>query len=101
MKAARHAKILALVEERKFVSLHDLMSLTDSSESTIRADLIELSDTGLIIRLRGGAQAKGNGLSDELSVEDKMEIEVEAKKAIAEYASGLIKDGSVVYVPEE
>lgn len=99
LKKARLNEILRLVDENKFVSLHELMEKTDSSESTIRADLIELSDAGKIIRLRGGAQSindKGNSI--ELSVEAKMNLETPAKKQIGQYASSLIKANSFVYI---
>lgn len=99
LKEARLSTIVSAVEERKYVSLHDLMRLTKSSESTIRADLIELSNAGRIIRLRGGAQAlNSETLSYELSLEAKMEIQVDAKKRIACEAAKLIKDNSVIYI---
>lgn len=99
LKKERLTEILRLVDENKFVSLHELMKATDSSESTIRADLIELSDAGKIIRLRGGAQSineKGNSI--ELSVEAKMTLETPAKKQIGEYASRFIKPNTFIYI---
>lgn len=99
LKKARLNEILRLVDENKFVSLHELMEKTESSESTIRADLIELSDAGKIIRLRGGAQSiNDKGSSIELSVEAKMNLETPAKKQIGEYAARLIKANSFIYI---
>lgn len=99
LKKERLSKILRLVDEQKFVSLHVLMEETDSSESTIRADLVKLSEEGKIIRLHGGAQSiHDKGSSIELSVEAKMNLETPAKKQIGEYASRLIKSNSFVYV---
>ena len=99
LKEARYSKILETVNERNFVSFHDLMQITNSSESTIRADLIVLANEGKIIRLRGGAQAiDKDQINYELGNETKMEIEIDAKKRIAQYASTLIKDRSTIYV---
>lgn len=99
LKEERQTLILKLVEERGYVSLQELMDYTGSSESTIRADLIELSSMGALIRLRGGAQCvDAPSLSFEPTMEDKFGIEVEAKKAIAAYAATLVKDHSVIYI---
>lgn len=99
LKEARFSQILDAVNRHKFVSMHDLMSLTDSSESTIRADLIELDRQGKLIRLRGGAQAiNDETLSYELSVEQKMEIQSGAKKAIAMKAVTFIRPNMFIYL---
>lgn len=99
LKEARYSIILESLNERNYLSLHDLMKLTNSSESTIRADLIALASERKIIRLRGGAQAISNDVvTYELSVEDKMNIEFDAKKRIATYAASLIKDNNIVYL---
>lgn len=99
LKQERLSTIEALVNERKYVSIHELMAKTNSSESTIRADIIELSELGKIQRLRGGAQALDNdSLSYELSMEAKLVLEPEAKMAIAQYAASLVKNHSIIYV---
>ncbi len=99
LKEARFNKILEAVNERKYMSLHALMALTGSSESTIRADLVELSKTGKILRLRGGAQAVNNAaLSYELPLEDKMRIQFAEKRLIAKKAAELIKPGMIIYL---
>lgn len=99
LKQERFNTILEALESQNFVSLHDLMQLTSSSESTIRADLIELSNSNKLIRLRGGAQAINNeSVNFELDVERKMNIEVQAKREIAKYAASLIPNNSIIYI---
>ncbi len=99
LKEARFNKILQAVNERKYVSLRALMDLTGSSESTIRADLVELSREGKLLRLRGGAQAINDGtLSYELSLEDKMSIQSAEKRLIAQKAEALIRPGMIIYL---
>ena len=99
LKEARFNTILEAVNERKYVSLHVLMELTGSSESTIRADLVELAKAGKLIRLRGGAQAiNDETFSYELSLEDKMSIQFSEKRLIAQKAATFIKPRMVVYL---
>ena len=99
LKEARLSKIIDAVKKQKYVSVHALMSLTDSSESTIRADLIELDRKGKLLRLRGGAQAiNDETLSYELSVDEKMGIQSAAKKAIALKALTLIRPNMLIYL---
>lgn len=57
LKNERFIKIEELVNEKKFVSLQELINLLSSSESTIRADLVALEKEGKLIRVHGGAQA--------------------------------------------
>lgn len=99
LKEARFSKILEAVNERKYMSLHALMALTGSSESTVRADLIELAKDGKILRLRGGAQAMNNeAVSYELPLEDKMRIQFAEKRLIARKAINMIQPGMIVYL---
>ena len=42
LKNLRLEKILFLLESKEYVSIHELMEITSSSESTIRADLVLL-----------------------------------------------------------
>lgn len=99
LKEARFSSILEAVNTRKYISLHALMEITGCSESTIRADLIELAKEGKLLRLRGGAQAiNDETLSYELSVEDKMGIQYAQKKMIAQKAVQLIKPNMLIYL---
>ena len=99
LKEERQSLILKKVEEQGFATLQELAEYIGSSENTIRGDLNELSSMGALIRIRGGAQCvDAHSLSYEPTMEDKMGVEVEAKKAIAAYAATLIKDHSVIYI---
>ena len=99
LKEARFSKILEVVNERKYASLKALSLETGCSESTIRADIIELDKLGKLLRLRGGAQALNDeSLSYELSIEEKMNLQMAEKKAIAKYAVSLIEPRSMVYL---
>ena len=64
----------------------------DTSESTIRRDLRELSETGEVIRTIGGATTAGYV---EPPLGQRMEANAEAKDAIAAAAMGYLGDGGV------
>ena len=99
LKEERQSLILKMVKEQGFATLQELAAYIGSSENTIRGDLNELSSMGALIRIRGGAQCvDAPSLSYEPTMEDKMGVEVEAKKAIADYAATLVKDHSVIYI---
>lgn len=63
------------------------------SEDTIRRDLRELAQEGLLQRVHGGALPASPAVADFAARQD---IQSEAKAAIARKAAGVIKDGQVV-----
>lgn len=93
----RKQKILALLEEDGIVKLHPLIALLDTSESTVRRDLQELEDAGLLERIHGGAK-KLTALGFEPKMQDKEQLHASEKKMIARYAASLVKEGDVIYL---
>lgn len=100
LKNLRLEMILNLVNDNEYVSLHELMKKTNSSESTIRADLVLLEKEGKIIRLHGGAKSiKDIDLNSlELNMNEKSSLNVKEKEEIAKFSATLIKDNSLVYI---
>ncbi len=100
LRNLRFEKILEELERKEYVSLHELMDITSSSESTIRGDLVYLEKQGKINRLHGGAKSLKSGPSSfqELDMNEKASLNVEKKRTIAEFAATLIEDNSFVYV---
>ncbi len=100
LRNLRLEMILKLVDEKEYVSLHELMKKTSSSESTIRGDLVALEKEGKIIRLHGGAKSikQNNSSLTELNMNEKSSLNVEQKILIAKYAANLIKDNTLVYI---
>lgn len=95
----RRTKILEILEQQGTVSVAQLTELFDSSESTIRRDLVALSNLGKLNKIHGGATL----LSQEfLKIEDDIEVKslknVEQKLAIAKYAASLINDDDFVFI---
>src|SRR5687768_2705783 len=63
------------------------------SEDTIRRDLRELAQEGLLQRVHGGALPSSPAVADFAA---RTDIQSESKVAIAQKAAQLIKDGQVV-----
>nr|WP_010132777.1 DeoR/GlpR family DNA-binding transcription regulator [Microbulbifer agarilyticus] len=105
LEKQRHQLLLEILEEQQFASVADLTAQLNSSEATIRRDLIKLSEEGRLEKIRGGAQRIGNrpagapkthlAGSAFLVNKDKMTT---AKQAIAEKAVSLCEEGELVIV---
>ncbi len=96
----RHQEILRLVNAQQTITNQSLIERLDSSESTIRRDLLDLEAKGLLYRIRGGAMArKEQGLNDSDShVTARRNVNGEEKRKIGEFASRLIEPGDTVYI---
>ncbi|WP_019724253.1 DeoR family transcriptional regulator, partial [Enterococcus mundtii] len=84
----RKQKILQLLEQHKIVKSQELVVLLDASESTIRRDLQELEDEGLLQRIHGGAK-KEDLLGFEQNMSEKTLKNVREKQMIARLAAEL------------
>jgi len=92
LKRERQSFILRQVNLHNKVLSSDLSQEMEVSEDTIRRDLNELSESGKIIKVHGGALSK----SFHLSLKSSNVYSLDEKKTIAHKASQLIKDGMFV-----
>jgi DeoR/GlpR family transcriptional regulator of sugar metabolism len=92
LKKERQSFILRQVNLHNKVLSSDLSQEMKVSEDTIRRDLNELSDVGMVIKVHGGALSK----SFHLSLKSSNVYSLDKKKTIADKAAGLIKDGMFV-----
>lgn len=90
----RKAVILQLMESGQPVKVGDLSQKFGVSESTIRRDLQELENVGLIQRTHGGAISVQANF--ELSYQEKEIRYLEEKQRIAKAAVEMVKDGETV-----
>jgi DeoR/GlpR family transcriptional regulator of sugar metabolism len=91
----RRRKLIETVNHRGFVSLAELASDLDASESTLRRDLEALDRRGLLRRTHGGAMALGDTLSIP-AFEVRTRLAAPEKAAIADAAARLVQDGETV-----
>ena len=86
----RHALILDLVNQQGNVKLTELCSRLHASQSTIRRDLLELSEQGLLTKVHGGAISRNERFFPvEHNMEEKANLYIAEKTAIARYAASL------------
>src|SRR6266568_6947114 len=91
----RHAEIVRALKTTEAVSVAELARSLDTSEVTIRRDLAELEQAGVLRRVRGGAVS--SMLRGEESPFAMRELEqVAAKARIAAAAVALVADGESV-----
>lgn len=96
----RQQEILRLVNEHQTITSQDLVEQLESSESTIRRDLMDLEDKGLLWRIRGGAKARvTTGINDtDSQVTARRHHNAQEKREIAEFANRLIEPGDTVFI---
>lgn len=93
----RKNRIIELLKKENIVKSQTLVQLLNASESTIRRDLKELEEDGLLKRVHGGARINQN-LSLEFSVTEKKLINVVQKKVIAELAVAQINENDIIFL---
>ncbi|MEH7384642.1 DeoR/GlpR family DNA-binding transcription regulator [Bacillus sp. JJ1521] len=93
----RHQFILSLLKEQGVVKLQELVERTNSSESTIRRDLVQLENENKLRRVHGGASLVQGSRMEPTYIE-KTDKNLKEKRAIAKYASQVIHDGDSIYL---
>jgi DeoR/GlpR family transcriptional regulator of sugar metabolism len=91
----RKNKILELLGEKGKVLSSDLTSRLGVSEDTIRRDLKDLAEAGLLKRVHGGALPVGHV---PFRYDKREKIAVDEKSAIARAAASHVKNGQIVFV---
>lgn len=95
----RHEAILKILSEKGSVSVAELTKTLGVSESTVRRDLILLSNSGNLKKIHGGATlTKKQFISGEDTVSDKSEKNIDEKRRIAKYAASQINSSDFVYL---
>lgn len=93
----RHQTILQLLEQQAIVKTKTLITLLDTSESTIRRDLKELEEAHLLQRIHGGAK-KISHLGFEQNMTEKSVKNTQEKQKIGALAASFIKEEEVIYL---
>lgn len=92
----RKQKIVDLVQKEGKVTVSQLCDKYSVSPATIRNDLTELDNAGVIKRTHGGAIRNVESVNYELATEDKEIRNVEEKTLIAKAALKYIQEGDAV-----
>lgn len=95
----RYEKILALLDEKKSVTVAEITELLGISESTARRDITALDRAGRLTKVFGGAvTSDGSFVTQEPTVAQKVEVQKAEKIQIARCAAAMIEDRDFVYL---
>ncbi|MGV1829916.1 DeoR/GlpR family DNA-binding transcription regulator [Agrobacterium vitis] len=91
----RQAKIVELLREQNFVDIRTLTERFDISVATVRRDLGELEEAGLIRRTHGGA-VNVNQVAQDATNAARLVLKQAEKAIIADVAARMVTDGDTV-----
>lgn len=94
----RRFRITEILTRQRTVSAADLTTLLGVTAATVRRDLAELEQKGLLVRSHGGAVSKSSTTSFQPSYDQQGKLNPEEKKRIAAEAARLVLDGETVFL---
>jgi DeoR family fructose operon transcriptional repressor len=92
----RRLRILRALEEAGTLSTEQLAQRLKVSAETVRRDLVQLDQQGRLHRVHGGAMNGTAVRQEEAPFAERAEVAAEAKRRIAQVASGLVVPGQTV-----
>ena len=102
MPAERREKIVSLLTEKKYISLNEIVNKTSIPKSTLRRDIFELEQEGLLVRMRGGVSLNGDmepfNVSSESSVHVRKSENRDEKIRIAKAAMQFIHPNDTLFL---
>lgn len=93
----RQQAIAAYINDKDICRVAELCKLTNSSESTIRRDLIDMEKRGLIVRVHGGARSVQN-YSRDVEQQVRFNLNIDKKRRLAAYAAKKISSGEHLFL---
>lgn len=93
----RKKQILALLQQKKALKVDQLAQVLHTSPATVRRDLQQLSQEGLLRRIRGGAAFLESNMAD-LPFDFRKVHASEKKRAIAKLASDFLGDDQRIFM---
>ncbi len=97
LKKERQQKIIDIIKEKKYVTVNDLSNSLFVSFPTIRRDLSELHNQGMIVRNHGGAMLLSEG-AYQIPLDFRNAYNTQKKLDMCRKAAKLISDGDVIYI---
>ena len=96
LPSQRHKIIIDTLTQEPFADVDTLVRKLGASPATVRRDLQELAEQGVIARSRGGASLAVYGVGHEPPYTNRVNVHAAEKRAIAQLASALVHDGDVI-----
>lgn len=97
-KYERLDEIARRVNEKGTIRITDIVEDLNVSDMTVRRDLIELEEQGILTKIHGGARSNKASQYKEMSHREKHTRKSEEKLEIAKKAAKLIEDGNVIFL---
>lgn len=91
----RQEKILAILKEKRKLSVTDMSERFNVSGATIRTDLRLMEEAGLLTRTHGGAIMRTR-VSFEIGSDQRESLNLSAKELVGQRAAGLVEDGDII-----
>lgn len=99
LKGERHREILKVIENDSQVHVGELAERFAVSEMTIRRDLEELDQKGMIQRIHGGAVTRLEAHQrNEPPLFERADEQREEKRRIAKKVAGMVQDGEKIFL---
>ena len=98
MKIERIHQIHKLLKEKKRISLDELCAIFGVSKNTIRRDISELEEDGIIRKVYGGIVLKEAEIKSLESFSAREIRNIAEKQKICAKAAALVNDGEVIYI---
>ena len=98
MKIERINQIHELLKEKNTVTLEKLCEIFNVSKNTIRRDIDELEQAGLIRKVYGGIVRNEQPTIFLEPFSSRVTRNIQAKQKIANIAASVIQDGDVIYI---
>ena len=93
----RQEEILRIVNTEKSVSVQKLRELFNTSESTIRRDIIALDKEGKLLKVFGGAVSL-DAPAPRTKFEERLELNHDEKIKIARAAAEMVEPGEYIFI---
>ena len=98
VKNVRQTKLVRLLHDHDIMSVSDLSEQLQSSKMTIRRDLDQLEQKGIVRKIHGGAVVVKHGDDGQPSFETRFDKFAVEKSRIGMYAASMIENDSVICV---
>ena len=95
----RFEEITRIVTRDGAATVPELARLLETSESTIRRDLVQLDSLGKVRKVHGGATAVREAETvQERNMQEKYSRNIEDKRTIAAYAATLVRPNDFIFL---
>lgn len=100
LKEERFQFLLDRLDKEHIIKVSDIKDQLGVTEVTIRRDLKELEEAGFLTRIHGGAKSnkENHPTNAELSHQEKIKINLPAKREIAQKIAAEIKNGETIFL---